>query len=188
MNAALLLWAALAVGQAEPPVRIPSEKPAAENSDPAAKADEPLPFTLDDLAAGPVLPPPPLRGRRLVKPVTVDQRSGVPGQKAARFLNRVEIAPVVADAGDDVALLHRLGDALSGLDVQRQRLFDEKRQPARDHSPFRLAVGEWRNADIDRIDIGVVEQGIGTVESLGAEPGRGLHRTVEIGVGEAGHV
>jgi hypothetical protein len=52
MNAALLLLAALTVGQAEPPVRIAPEKPAAEKPDPAAKAEEPLPFTLDDLAAG----------------------------------------------------------------------------------------------------------------------------------------
>lgn len=47
MNVALLLLAALTVGQAEPPVRIAPEKP-----EPAAKADEPLPFTLDELAAG----------------------------------------------------------------------------------------------------------------------------------------
>ena len=52
MNAALLLLAALTVGQVEPPVRIAPEKPAPEKTDSAAKADEPLPFTLDDLAAG----------------------------------------------------------------------------------------------------------------------------------------
>ncbi len=52
MNAALLLWAALAVGQVEPPVRIAPEKSAAEKSDPAGKSDEPLPLTLEDLAAG----------------------------------------------------------------------------------------------------------------------------------------
>lgn len=51
MNAAVLWVALLAVGQAEPPVRIDRSKPPAP-VEPAAKAEEPLPLTLDDLAAG----------------------------------------------------------------------------------------------------------------------------------------
>lgn len=52
MNTAVLLMAALTIGQVEPPVREAPEKPALEKPAPASKADEPLPFTLDELAAG----------------------------------------------------------------------------------------------------------------------------------------
>ena len=62
---------------------------------------------LDDLPAGLILAPPPTRRRRLVEPVAGDQAGRIAGEQTARFLDRIEIAPMIADAGDEPALLDR---------------------------------------------------------------------------------
>ena len=91
---------------------------------------------LDDLAARAVLLPPPLRRRRSIEPVSHNQGCGVAIKQAARFLDDIEIAPVVADRSDDATLLYLSGDIFRRGNVQRERLFNEEGQAGRDDRRF----------------------------------------------------
>jgi hypothetical protein len=46
---------------------------------------------------------------------------------------------------------HLLRDRLRGHEVDRERFFDEERKAASDNFGFEGAMGEGRNADIDRV-------------------------------------
>ena len=91
---------------------------------------------LDDLAAGAVLAPPPVGRRRLVEPVAGHQVRGVVGEQPPRLVDGIEIAPVVADGGDEPGAAHGRVDLAGEGGVEGDRLLDEERQ----------AGARWRRA------------------------------------------
>lgn len=95
---------------------------------------------LDDLSAGLVLLPPPLRRRRGIEPVTGQQLRGVVFKQRPRLVNGVKIAPVVADRCDDALCRHCCRNRLCRLKVERHRFFDEEGNPARDQVMLGFAV------------------------------------------------
>ncbi len=84
---------------------------------------------LVDLAARLVLLPPPLRRRRRIEPIARQELRRVVGQDRLGFVDRVEVAPVIADPGDEAGGRDLSGDRLGDCEIERDGLFHEERKP-----------------------------------------------------------
>ena len=91
---------------------------------------------------------------------------------------------MVADGGDETALLHLASDGFRRADVEGQRLFHEEGQPSGHDCRLDVAVGERRYADIDGVEaLHGDEVGVGIV-STRAKPSGKFGCAGEIGIGD----
>ena len=140
---------------------------------------------LDDLASGARLVVPPLGRWRLVEPVAGHQVRRVVAKQPPGLVDRVEIAPVVADGGDESGAAHGFVDLAGEGGIEGDRLLDEERDPGRDGSALRGAVGKGRHADPQGVEIEVGEHLLVRGERPGTRALGGRDGARGIGIGDA---
>ncbi len=82
------------------------------------------------------------------------RRTVRPASSSPGLGHDVQVAPVVADGGEQPPPRHQAGDPLGGGQVHGHRLLDEHRHPGGDDRLLDRSVGERRHADVHRVRAG----------------------------------
>ena len=107
-------------------------------------------------------------------------------QQPAHLVHRIEIAPVIADSGDQPGYRDVGSDSFRNLEIERHRLLDEEGQPGGDGGTFGRAVGEGRHADIERVEPYLAQHRLRIGEGARAEAGGGFLRAGLVRIGDGG--